>query len=269
MTQKISLLEIELEDCPLSEFESSSMEKYWEGVMDGSLKFNGAELRFKKALNGDDVLLALEELDKWVMNRKTLPYVEGNRGSTHVHINISDMNMVGLYNFVLLSYLCEPLLMSKCTADRNNNSFSMTSSRTKDQMHILREISKGNLNFGSDYYKYRAIGLNSMYSKGSLEFRMFHASYDKEEVLSWINLIQEIKCAASRHKDLTTVIKSALEEGLPTTLKTIFDRDVVLNYKSTVETWDFIRNFAFVPTENLKMQNTISKYYLRVMGEEI
>ena len=253
-------IEMELENCQNVSF-NQAIGKYWEPTIDGSLKYNGMEFRFRQALNGSHIVEALDTFTDAIDEFAIEPYTDGNRGSTHFHINISDKSMQELYNFVLLAYFCEPWLMDMCNADRHHNSFSVAGCRTKDQLTVLKSIAAGNIGFSDQQYKYRAIGLNSIYNKGSLEFRMFHATADTKLILKWLNVIQEIKHVALTTSNLSEVLRGAVHSDLTTVMRGLFGRDIPLSYRASKEIWDFIRELSFNPIEELPMTQKISQFY--------
>jgi hypothetical protein len=260
-------IEMELENCQDLEF-AASLNDSWEPVTDGSLKYQGLEYRFSKALNGSHIIDALDNFSAALSQHNMNPYTQGNRGSTHFHINISNLSMQELYNFTLMAYFCEPILMDMCTIDRRYNSFSVTGSRTKDQLQILSHIAAGNIIFHDNEYKYRAIGLNSIYNKGSLEFRMFHATSSTEKITKWLNFILEMKHVALTTSDLAEVIRSAITSDITTVIKQLFWRDINLSHRAETDIWDFVRSFAYTPISELPMSQSITPFYKKVMEVE-
>lgn len=267
-------VEIELENVSSTQLRTMC-EQYWQAVSDHSLKYNGSEYRFNRALNGAQITEALDQLAEGIDYLKLEPYTDGNRGSDHIHINVSDLTLQQLYNFVLLSYFCEPMLMDVCKPDRSNSPFSISCSKTKDQIQVLSRIARGEIGFSDSNYKYRAIGLNSIYAKGSLEFRMFHATHNPKHILFWINSIMEIKDIATSRDNLSDLIKSAIDTSLEHvmdelgfTTKTPFRPAIELSGKANREIWDFVRDFSFTPIPEAELTSSkISDFYRQVTGE--
>ncbi len=237
-------------------------------VTDYSLKYKGVELIFGEALHGKAIVDALEGITKAIKVSGATPYFKGNRGATHVHINVGDLTIDQLHNFILLSYFCEPLLLSTCSKDRWFNSFSMSIDRTRDTDSILDLISASYLNFPVDEYKYRAIGLNSIYAKGSLEFRMFNSTYDVDTILGWVNFIQEIKDVAIQQVNLKAKLSNFVHGDLQENVNTLFDRDVNITARAKPLLWDFIRDLAVNKQTPLDMQNKFSDFYKQITGVE-
>ena len=268
-------IEIELEN--LDGFNcmvTQKLQPEWEEYHDHSLKLNGREFRFNNPLAGGDVIVALDKFSQCMQDTPNV-YTGGNRGATHLHFNVSDLEISELFNVTLLSYHMEPILLSQCNQDRESNSFGVTSSHTKDWLVVLRAIAAGNLHFSSDTYKYRSIGLNSIYSKGSIEYRMFHATPNTSEVLKWINLGLEIRHVALKYtpEQLIELLSSSLETDVTTVTNQLFNRDIfsMVPQSRLVRTrsrmWDFIRTLAFNPIEDLELTtNVVSDFYKQVMG---
>jgi len=257
-------LELELENAKSSKL-FSFISEYFEAVQDGSLKYDGIELRFKTALNGSNIINSLNILDAGIAKFDLHPYTKGNRGSTHIHLNVSNLSIKQLFNIVLMSYFVEPIIMDMCNQDRLFSPFSVTSNRTKDQKMVLMQIAEGQLNFeSSSGYKYRSIGLSSVFNKGSLEYRMFHASYDTKEILAWINFVQEIKHIALTTENLQDKICEALDSGLAPVLYDLFKRPIHCSERARREIWDFVREYSFNPVEEVSMDSAISAFFKKV-----
>lgn len=253
-------VELELENINSNAFHEYIGE-WWECVTDHSLKFNGNELRFRTALNGSSITSALDIVRSGITKYGLEPYTDGNRGSTHIHLNVSNLTIKELFNIILLSYFLEPVLMDMCHDDRLFSPFSVPSSRTKDQKFVLNLIQQGRVNFDSNMYKYRSIGLSSVYRKGSLEYRMFHATYNTVEVLRWINFIQEMKDIATSTTKLQEVIQSCLDSSIQSVLRDLFGRTIPISERARKEMWDFVREYTFNPIEEIEMTQKISKFY--------
>lgn len=237
-------------------------------IQDHSLKHKGVELIFRQAMCGDLVVKALDEVFNALKAKKQEPYLKGNRCSTHVHINVTDLTVPELKNFILFSYLCEPALLDTCSKDRRHNSFTVGIERTRDFDWILANIQDNNLQFNVDMAKYRAIGLNSLYSLGSLEFRMFNGSCDQGQILDWINFIQEIKHIATTRGDMRQLVLSIMRSDPETVLNAVFKRKIKLSSHAVEAMWNYVRDFySASASEGIPLQNTFSSFYKKVGGK--
>lgn len=235
---------------------------------DHSLKFHGKELLFSRALCGKDIIRALNAVDKEV-SRNT-PHFEGNRGSTHIHVNVTDLSLRQVLNFLLLSYFMEPYLMQVSNVDRRHSPFAMSTRRTKDVLLVVNRIMNGELAFSTDKYKYRAIGLNSLFGLGSLEFRMFHSTHNKDQVLEWINTLIRIKQSSKEVEDMYVLLSSILSGDMDKTLYGLFGEHLLLDDKTKQYMWDFVRELQSPDKDCVEPDcNNISSFFKKVhkLGE--
>ena len=264
-------IELELENSNNHSFHVAVVGQ-WETVGDGSLKYNGKEFRFRQPLAGQDIITALDTFSNAITSTGLQPYHDGHRGSTHFHINVSNSTVPELYYQILLSNYIEPVLMAMCKPDRSNNSFAVTTTKTKDTMVVLDRIRNGQFMFNDNVWKYRAIGLNSIYSKGSLEYRMFHSTHDMDEVLSWANAVLAIKVASRRFADkLPSLIKKGLNSSPQVVIDEIFNGiyDFSPWYdddECSEQLWEFTRMYSYNFRDDLVMSSSVSDYYKQVMG---
>jgi hypothetical protein len=264
-------IELELEQCSSSSL-ATAVHPLWETVSDGSLKLNGREYRYAQPLAGKDIIDSLNVFEKALIKEGITPYHGGNRGSTHFHLNVSNMSVPALYYLTLLSYFMEPVLTATCRPDRSSNSFAVSVSKTKDSMVVLDKIRSGSFMFNDSSWKYRAIGLNSIYGKGSLEYRMFHSSHDMGEILKWINAVLAIKKVSGLLGDrIPSVIKKGLESSPQDAIDEMFNGvyDFSESYdigSCAASLWEFTRMYTYNFKDELQMSSNVSSYYKKVMG---
>jgi hypothetical protein len=229
---------------------------------DYSLKFAGVELKFSSALNGSNIIEALETVKVLLKNYEDKVYLAGHRCSTHIHINVSDLTLPQLHRFLLFAYFCEPALMDVCASDRRDNVFSVGIDKLEDYTEVLYKISKGDVTFDPSTAKYRAIGLNSIYSLGSLEFRMFNGTTDMDQVLDWINFVQEIKHIAINAENVTSILTAVMSSSPLAVLQPLFKRKITLSQKSIDQMWDFARDFYASQGELTTFESGFTPFYL-------
>jgi len=252
-------VEIEIEHMPLSDVDVEELLScYIELVWDGSLKVKGHEIRFTQAIKGEKIVELLNEIEEFVDDyQDKSSKVDGNRASTHIHININDLTLGELYNFVLLSYFMEPYIFSLCKRDRSYNPFVVAESNTRDSSDILNKIKGGDLIFPPERYKYRGIGLNSINTLGSLEFRMFHSTHKATEILGWINLLQRIKHTA-KTKNVTEILNS---KSIDSIVFKLFNKWFLIDSQTSRKMWNFLREVNYKPSEKIKYETKISNFY--------
>lgn len=189
---------VELEYENITSHPSDSLDlNLWEVVEDGSLRIinddtYSLELRYRGALGGYDSERALASLNKFLVRNKDIMCTE--RTGLHVHIDFRDVNNLQLRNFLINYLIAEPFLYEYCGNDRNNNIFCLPLYKTPhliyDHLSSYRFSCPKDLGYYiSKMYKYSGMNILSIQKKGSVEFRMHHATTSVEEVITWINIL--------------------------------------------------------------------------------
>lgn len=174
------------------EFEGVEVKKSlrkWSTHADGSLRNNGMEF-ITPPIELQEVEEALDEIYSKVQ------FTSSERCSTHVHFNVSDMEVNVFRNFLLLCAIYEPLLLRYCSPVRSQNTFCIPLSKSAAAQEawarllrdtaFFRRISDESLRSN---YKYSAINISRMRDLGTIEFRTLEAASSKENVLMWCRLI--------------------------------------------------------------------------------
>lgn len=167
---------------------------YWSAVKDGSLRNDGVEFIFKSPLGGDNVIKALDELVGIV---KAFPNVVVNdRTGMHCHVDVRDLSPRQLKTFLLLAVMFEEVLINK-TGSRNDNIFCCKFSTSDAQLKFVSNIgyltTRNKYDTFEEVHKYASVNCRAIIEKGSLEFRYHRGTYDKAEILLWINTLLSMK----------------------------------------------------------------------------
>lgn len=168
----------------------------WESVSDGSLRgVSGVEYRFTQPMFGTDIIKALDEIDE---HANGLPDLFDTDCSTHIHIDVRDMNYEQLAAFIQYWVIFEMVFFRVFAPNRINNNFCVPVSKAHGQEVSLSNLYKA-LIVGGEHLifstsgRYSALNIQSILNTGSLEFRLFNGSCDKEELLLWINSLLCLK----------------------------------------------------------------------------
>ena len=168
----------------------------WRFELDGSLRGRNFEAIFKEPLAGVDVTHAvtalcshLEQHDKQLRT--------GHRTSTHVHVDARDLSPDQLQKMVVIYIIFERALFHYAGHNRANNNFCMPMGNYVD---LLRGIScigskdwNGFDNCIQGIEKYSALNLRALREFGSVEFRQFPGCYDRDTILTWIDMLLCLK----------------------------------------------------------------------------
>lgn len=185
-------IELELESSspvdPYS-FVNSNEGIAWMHHEEDSLR-HGFEMVLRKPLKTGEVAFknALSGLQDWLdSNKQSL--IISPRTSLHVHVNIQNMTFNQIYNVILHSYLYENILSYRCTANRKGNLFCMRGCDAEAGLFVLTDfIKNGSLTFDHidvNSFKYGAINLSVIRTRGSIEFRFMDATLNTSEIYSW------------------------------------------------------------------------------------
>ena len=146
----------------------------WIATRDGSLRGEEAiEYVTSAPLSLSKCATALQQLDKAFKthNSRVDPSI---RAAIHIHINISDLTPLEVFNFISAYYLIEDLICRKAGENRQGNLFAL---RLSDAYGIIPgfirpALEENNLRvLNTDEIRYAAMNLRSMFRHGTLEFR--------------------------------------------------------------------------------------------------
>lgn len=193
-------VEVELEnmrgyrmECPL-----------WDTKTEGSLRRGGLEYVFTSPLFGEDLITALNSLERELTEWRHTPVIDDNC-SLHVHLDARDMDGEQLVKMLLLYIVYEQALYRHAAPDRENNIFCLSVNRINGNYETFASTISSILNEEETYSlmssidslpRYCGLNLQALRRFGSLEFRSHRATYNKEEILTWINILMCLKAAA-------------------------------------------------------------------------
>jgi len=179
---------------------------FWECVPDGSLRNHGLEIRCANPLSGAKLEKAIADLDECLAN---MPYEISERCSTHIHLDVTDMNGQQLLNFLLLSSMFEHLLFRLFGNTRLSNTFCMAvDSGTTNYDNIVTFGRDPTVSGAVDitWSKYAGISLNRLRDLGTVEFRMFCPITTKESYTRVLEFLFALKREALSMETIQEII---------------------------------------------------------------
>lgn len=169
--------------------------KSWAPHADGSLRNNHGD-SCEWVFNGPVKLKAAIErigtLFKYFDKRKA-KLVCSNRTSLHVHFNMGDKHTYQLVNLFILFTILEDLLDRYCGEDRRGNLFCLSSRHAEEQVQMVQDACFRHQNFNSlrEEFRYCSLNLASIHKFGTVEFRAMRGLDNKEDIITWLNIIDE------------------------------------------------------------------------------
>lgn len=130
---------------------------------------------------------------------KDFPWSFSRRTSTHVHLNMSDRTTPELLKFLALYWMMEPIILFSLKPSRIGNTFCATTNTTRD-MIVTSINQKYTLPVmkDEDQTKYASLNLTTLFKLGSAECRLFHASFDDQEIHRWLDSLDGILQASKK-----------------------------------------------------------------------
>lgn len=235
--QNLAGIEIELENMTVSPPNFN----YWEAKSDGSLRNSGMEFVCSSPWGGRDLYNAAIEIDSFLFGNSP---DESWRCSTHVHVDVRNMNVPQLKR-LLLAYIVYERILFKCSGwHRYKNNFCVALGFAQDQLNILaRAWDKDDEDFlrtiVSSWDKYTSMNLLPMGNFGSVEFRISEAKWRKGKLIRLANRFLSLKELAMNFEGddssfieylMTIPLHQAIRKGLPKVLPD-FEQDLEIGYK--------------------------------------
>lgn len=214
-------LEIEGDNLPTD----SVSRKKWRIDEDGSLKADEAfEYVMPSPLSLVGVKNSLSYL-KGVFDENDAEIHDSVRAGTHVHVNVQEMTMTELFTFISLYFTVEDLLISSmCGTTREGNLFCL---RAKDAEFVLFQIkqaiqTKDLWLLDSSMLRYCSLNVCSLFKYGSVEFRAMRGTQTFDDVMEWVEVLDELKQAIKFFPNPEAIIYSMSGDGEDNFLRKIF-----------------------------------------------
>lgn len=226
---------------------------YWEVKNDGSLR-NGHEFVFRGPTGGRDLHNALVEIDTFLNTRNP----DGNwRCSTHVHVDVRDMNCKQLKNLIVAYAVLEKFLFKLSGIHRYKNNFCCALGFAQQQLKTLANgwnhestyVFSNSVVQGWD--KYSALNLLPITQFGSVEFRLSEAKWRRGKLLLLCNRFLAIKELAMSWEGteeeliehiINSDIRDILPKGLGKTIHEDYRDDLMVGYKLAYDLVVFAKN---------------------------
>lgn len=200
-------------------------ERYWDTTRDDSLR-DGLEYVLKKPLSLVDAKEALKYFGKQCEENNTL-LRDSIRTAVHVHINVQDMTIPQLFNFVTLYLIFEGVLMKQAGRGRDGNLFCLKANDAEYlPAYIVSVLQSGDFRrFDNDDIRYASMNLKALTTYGSLEFRGLktpHGNGNMRVVYDWVETLICLRDAAMSFTDPVDVMSGFSNASYDNFLAKIF-----------------------------------------------
>lgn len=156
-------------------------------VQDGSLRNNGWEYTTMFPNYRVNVVDEFKGLYKELkLNPKSESFTE--RTSTHVHVNVSSMDVEHARQMILLYSLYEEFFFALVKPCRRDNIHCVPLTET----HLPSKYSKSLHELIQVWSKYTALNLGRLHDLGTMEFRHLHGTNNPEELNEWLHVLENL-----------------------------------------------------------------------------
>ena len=227
---------------------------YWEVKGDGSLRNNGYEFVMRGPTGGVDLRNAVVEIDSFLNGKNP----DGNwRCSTHVHVDVREMNAQQLKHMILIYTVLEKVLFKLSGIHRYKNNFCCALGFAQQQLKVLSRAWTQERTYDftnrlvQGWDKYSAINLLPMTNFGSVEFRIAEAKWSKGKLMLLCNRFLAIKELAKSWQGtedeliehiINSDIREILPKGIGKKVPDDIQEDLMVGYKLAYDLITFARN---------------------------
>ena len=184
----------------------------WRVDLDGSLRGYAYEFVLKNPVSRGTINSALNKLEDCLSDHKILHSI---RAGIHIHLNVQDLTIKQVLNFMMCYYLLETALLRTCGENREGNLFCLRNSDAASTTLALERVIEG-ADFHiahSNSYRYSALNFQSLFRYGSLEFRSLATEPDLANIRPWIDVLLTLKDASLKVQNPLDLVMDISGDG--------------------------------------------------------
>lgn len=199
----------------------NALADFWSAVNDGSLRTYGKtgdyahEFRYTKPLNILTSAIAVKKLCQ-VINSKASEIYNSGRTSTHVHVNICNINMLQIMNLITLSIIFDELLVSQHHPFRKGNLFALRFIDAEWPIrHLVANVNRPSFRHFStgNTFRYASVNLTSIARFGTIEYRSLDGELDATRINNWVFCLHQLKKLATGYKNPREIVENFNQVG--------------------------------------------------------
>jgi len=222
------------------EMEGSSLPREvlgFETKKDGSLRGESYEYVFNHPKSLENSVKLLNNMETRLLECQSIVNYSF-RTSTHVHMNVSDMETNHILNIIYLYLLLEDVFVKYAGRSREGNRFCL---RLKDAEGFLDALLyhfkyEDNLfELRQENLKYASVNIAALRQYGSLEFRALAGTHSVEKIKPWLEALQNLRTFASEFENPLEIYNKYVENSnnLFGLVQKIFEKNLPLfEYKN-------------------------------------
>lgn len=186
---------------------------YWSVHRDGSLRGESAEFVFIKPANRKVYGRYLDYLTK-VFKEAGSVFDMSPRTSVHVHVNMRDQSLIGVYNYIICYLIVEDLLTHHAGPTRVGNVFCLRAGDAEFFIDWLVKAAKtGKFCPDQKAMRYTSVNVCAVPKFNSVEFRALRGTVDMEIIKGWVEMLLQIKDAAMKYENPMEIMSDFSRKG--------------------------------------------------------
>lgn len=169
----------------------------WTVHREGSLRGEANEYVTNGAVTIDRLNVCMDRLTEAMIANGSHVNEGSHRASTHIHYNMQRRSTHDVVGAIIGLTLVEPILLRLCGPNRDGNLFCIPSYDCGDLPQYLYETFTYMRRTGRYYFrhargKYASLNLDPITSFGTIEYRVFPCSIQKDKILQWAGWVDRI-----------------------------------------------------------------------------
>lgn len=235
--------------------------KGWKSEADGSLRGEeNIEFVLERPSTLAEAKQALANLDEAYKSNESV-VDDTVRAGVHVHVNVQELTLVELFNFITIYLILEEPLTKFCGPFREGNLFCLRSGDAEYVLFALREAAQSR-RFRSlvhDNLRYSSMNVKALGTYGSLEFRAMRGTRDLSLIMDWTKILYGLREAAKTFRVPSDVINSFSEGAYD-----VFLRRTLGPYAATflkMEGWEKMVKDGMRRSQTIAFSTNWEKYF--------
>lgn len=183
----------------------------WTTHRDGSLRGENLEYVLSRPCMLDEVPDLVSGLYR-VFDSQRAILAPSNRCSTHVHVNINGLKVNEITSMIGLWTVFEQPLIEYCGEFRKTNHFCLSNKDAPSAVNAWDNFLESGMRQFNDGLKYSACNILTIFSYGSLEFRVAPLWTDPDRVISWSKFLAALREYVTTELKNPTALAYSLSE---------------------------------------------------------
>lgn len=176
----------------------------WRCKPDGSLRGESMEYVFRDPASDQALLKRVKTLEAG-LSGPDVEVFDSHRTSTHIHLNFLNNPVIDVFGYWVAFTILEPLLLRTFAPSRDGNLFCLPSYDCDGPINTVMQCFQNltGQRGWPDNRKYSSLNLSCLPAFGSVECRIFPCTIKADLLLTWCDILKNLRDLSSGHPDKT------------------------------------------------------------------